>query len=211
MPPRTVHVLGSSAIEVELLERALAAADDAADPEVDGPDGEGCVAVLVRPGPGEWTRVAALAPDRLVVVDDATSDDAVVDLVTRGADGVIDLREPIDRLVDAVADDGDAQLTDGQVKAVVAALRSARSPAAERDRLTERELQVLSCIDEGMSVKQTARALTISAKTVENLQSRLFRKLGARNRAQAVLIGHRIGLLGAEGDAPAPEHDRFAG
>jgi DNA-binding CsgD family transcriptional regulator len=32
-------------------------------------------------------------------------------------------------------------------------------------------------------------------KTVENLQSRMFRKLGARNRAHAVTIAHRLGLL----------------
>jgi DNA-binding CsgD family transcriptional regulator len=34
---------------------------------------------------------------------------------------------------------------------------------------------------------------------VENLQSRLFRKLGARNRAHAVALAHRFGLL-AEAD-----------
>jgi DNA-binding CsgD family transcriptional regulator len=44
-------------------------------------------------------------------------------------------------------------------------------------------------------VKQTARTLGIAMKTVENLQSRMFRKLGARNRAHAVTIAHRLGLL----------------
>jgi DNA-binding NarL/FixJ family response regulator len=192
-----IQVLGSSPIEVELLRRALS-------DEVVGPaaaDGEEpTVVVLVRPGPAEWSRATGLAPARVIVVDDAGSDAAVVELVSRGADGVVDLAEPMAKVVDLVAaDDGQGPaLSDDQVRAVVEALRASTVPAAERDRLTERELEVLRCIDGGMSVKQTARALAISAKTVENLQSRMFRKLGARNRAQAVLVGHRIGVLGEE-------------
>jgi hypothetical protein len=54
-------------------------------------------------------------------------------------------------------------------------------------------------------VKQTARALGISAKTVENLQSRLFRKLDVRNRAQAVSRAHALGMLAVE--PPAPDGD----
>ena len=44
-------------------------------------------------------------------------------------------------------------------------------------------------------MKQTALALGISAKTVENLQGRLFRKLGVRNRAQAVAAVYERSLL----------------
>jgi DNA-binding CsgD family transcriptional regulator len=63
-------------------------------------------------------------------------------------------------------------------------------------RLTPREAAILASVERGESVKQTARALGIAMKTVENLQSRMFRKLGARNRAHAVTIAHRLGLLG---------------
>jgi len=62
-------------------------------------------------------------------------------------------------------------------------------------RLTPRELSILQSVERGESVKQTARSLGIAMKTVENLQSRMFRKLGARNRAHAVTIAHRLGLL----------------
>ena len=47
----------------------------------------------------------------------------------------------------------------------------------------------------GRRREQTARQLAISEKTVQNIQSRLFRKLGARNRAQAVARAHELGLL----------------
>ena len=61
--------------------------------------------------------------------------------------------------------------------------------------LTPREREILASIDRGDSVRQTARSLGIAVKTVENLQGRLFRKLGVRNRAQAVAAAHNRGLL----------------
>ena len=44
-------------------------------------------------------------------------------------------------------------------------------------------------------MKQTARSLGIAIKTVENLRGRLFRKLGVRNRAQAIVRAHDLRLL----------------
>lgn len=61
--------------------------------------------------------------------------------------------------------------------------------------LTRREVDIIASIDRGLAVKQTARELGVTAKTVENLQSRLFRKLQVRNRAQAVARAHALGLL----------------
>jgi DNA-binding CsgD family transcriptional regulator len=66
------------------------------------------------------------------------------------------------------------------------ALRLRLADRAPPPGLTVRERQILASIDRGESVKQTARALGISARTVENLQHRLFRRLGVRNRAEAV-------------------------
>jgi DNA-binding NarL/FixJ family response regulator len=65
-------------------------------------------------------------------------------------------------------------------------------PAPE---LSHREHQILEAIDRGLSIKQTALALGLASKTVENLQSRLFSKLEVRNRAQAVYRAHQLGLL----------------
>jgi DNA-binding CsgD family transcriptional regulator len=44
-------------------------------------------------------------------------------------------------------------------------------------------------------VRQTARALGIAVKTVENAQGHLFRKLGVHNRAAAVATAYALGLL----------------
>lgn len=78
--------------------------------------------------------------------------------------------------------------------------------------LTPRDRDILDSIDRGESVKQTAYALGISMKTVENLQATLYRKLGVRNRVQAVAMAHAIGYfngaLDGEQDSTAPDGAR---
>jgi DNA-binding NarL/FixJ family response regulator len=59
-------------------------------------------------------------------------------------------------------------------------------PPARWARLTPRETEILELAAAGHSVKQTARVLNISIKTVESIQSHLFRKLGVSGRTGAV-------------------------
>jgi len=61
--------------------------------------------------------------------------------------------------------------------------------------LTSRESDILSSMAQGHSIRQTARALGIAPKTVENVQTRLFRKLGVRNRSGALAVADAFGLL----------------
>lgn len=61
--------------------------------------------------------------------------------------------------------------------------------------LSPREQEILSSISHGDTVRQTAKALGVSIKTIENTQGRLFRKLGVRNRAGALTVAYGLGLL----------------
>lgn len=61
--------------------------------------------------------------------------------------------------------------------------------------LTPREKEILSSISHGHANKQTARMLGISVRTVENLQSNLFKKLRVHSRAAALVAAHNLGLL----------------
>ncbi|WP_027944106.1 LuxR C-terminal-related transcriptional regulator [Amycolatopsis taiwanensis] len=61
--------------------------------------------------------------------------------------------------------------------------------------LTPREKEILASISRGHVTKQTARLLGISARTVENLQSNLFKKLRVHNRAAALVVARDLGLL----------------
>jgi DNA-binding NarL/FixJ family response regulator len=69
------------------------------------------------------------------------------------------------------------------------------APAGRRLTLTERELQVLRGMADGKSNAEIGRELFVSEDTVKTHARRLFRKLGARDRAHAVAAGFRAGLV----------------
>ncbi|MGL5811423.1 MAG: response regulator transcription factor [Nocardioides sp.] len=62
-------------------------------------------------------------------------------------------------------------------------------------RLTQRESQILGLLAEGLGVAAIARQLYISESTAKTHISRTYEKLGAANRAQAVMKGVQSGLL----------------
>ncbi|GAA2595685.1 response regulator transcription factor [Dactylosporangium fulvum] len=68
-------------------------------------------------------------------------------------------------------------------------------PPRRRVELTERELQVLRGMADGKSNAEIGRELFVSEDTVKTHARRLFRKLGARDRAHAVAAAFRAGLV----------------
>ena len=67
--------------------------------------------------------------------------------------------------------------------------------------LSPREGQVLRLLADGMSVAGIAKQLFVSESTAQTHISKLYEKLGAANRAQALMTALRLGLLEAP-DAP---------
>lgn len=61
--------------------------------------------------------------------------------------------------------------------------------------VTKRELEILELIAEGLSNREIAEKLFVSENTVKTHSSRLFDKLSARRRTQAVQIGKDMGLI----------------
>ena len=61
--------------------------------------------------------------------------------------------------------------------------------------VTRRELEILELIANGMSNREIAEKLFVSENTVKTHSSRLFDKLGARRRTQAVQMGKEFGLI----------------
>src|SRR5882672_9299247 len=68
-------------------------------------------------------------------------------------------------------------------------------PAEFHDELTEREIQILRKLAEGLGNKQIASNLGISEHTVKFHISSILDKLGASSRTEAVTIGIRMGLV----------------
>jgi DNA-binding NarL/FixJ family response regulator len=153
------------------------------------------VVVLIEPTPDHWA-VAEETGVPIVLVQGEQGDDAdVVDLVLAGADAVLHADSDPDTVVAVLSEvsRGGSVLEPSQMRLVAGLARAAGAQPGVV--LSRREKEILASIAEGKAVKQTARDLGIAPKTVENLQGRLFRKLGARNRAQAVARAHALGLL----------------
>jgi DNA-binding NarL/FixJ family response regulator len=142
----------------------------------------------------------ALADVRVVVLTTFDEDENVMAAIRAGAAGYllkdvspIDLREGI-RLVAA----GDALLspaiTGTVMRALAGQLRRTIRPALV-DGLTEREREVLQRVALGESNAEIGAALYISPATARTYVSRLLTKLGARDRAQLVVIAYESGLV----------------
>lgn len=71
--------------------------------------------------------------------------------------------------------------------------------------LTERELEILRKVSEGLTNAEIGYALGISAQTVKNHVTSILRKLAVNDRTQAVVTALRRGWLTIDGTSPATE------
>lgn len=74
--------------------------------------------------------------------------------------------------------------------------QSVRKP---HDELTERELDVLKCLGEGMTNQEISEELFIGIKTVKTHVSNILSKLSVSDRTQAAVYANRNGILKAKG------------
>jgi DNA-binding NarL/FixJ family response regulator len=69
------------------------------------------------------------------------------------------------------------------------------APVPLDDPLSEREREVLAVLATGKTTSEAARDLFVSVGTIKSHTSNIYRKLGARNRAEAIARAHDLGLL----------------
>jgi DNA-binding NarL/FixJ family response regulator len=132
-------------------------------------------------------------PDAEVVVLTTHADDgSVLAALRAGARGYLTKDAGMAEIARAVAaaDAGQA-LLDPQVQArVVQGLTSGSRPAP----LTDRETEVLALIADGLSNAEIATRLVVSEATVKTHVNRIFAKIAARDRAQAVRWAYQHGV-----------------
>ncbi|XBB66361.1 response regulator transcription factor [Nocardioides sp. WV_118_6] len=149
--------------------------------------------------------VASGSPARVLVLTTFPDDEYVARALRAGASGFLLKRVAPERLLEAVRTvaRGEALLDPAVTRAVIArSLDSAPRPAGDDGAraavlaaLTEREVEVLALVGEGLSNREIAATLTLAESTVQTHVKRILAKVGARDRAQAVVVAYRSGLV----------------
>jgi DNA-binding NarL/FixJ family response regulator len=181
-----MRVIGSAATIAEAIEVAGREAPHVAllDLRLRGEDGLDGLARLLEGHPGL----------RVVMFTAYEADEYVFAAIKAGARGYVLKGSPGHELVRAIRQvhAGDSYLSPA-IGATLA--RQVANPRRGGGLLTARELAVLRLVAAGQSNQQIAASLGITERTVKFHVTAIFNKLGADNRAQAVALAGRRGLL----------------
>jgi DNA-binding NarL/FixJ family response regulator len=149
-------------------------------------------------------RIAAddrLAEVKVIILTTFDLDEYVFEALTVGASGfLVKDTEPVD-LINAVrvVAGGEALLSPSVTRRLIERFASsARQPAKPPQRmeaLTEREREVMALVGNGLSNDEIAERLVVSPATAKTHVSRAMVKLGARDRAQLVVLAYESGLV----------------
>ena len=141
-----------------------------------------------------------LAGVRVIMLTTFELDEYVFEALQAGAAGfLIKDTEPVEmlRAIRVVAA-GESLLSPSVTKRVVESFTArsvVRKAHPQLGQLTDREREVLALIGEGLNNDEIAGRLVVSPATARTHVSRTMIKLGARDRAQAVVIAYQSGLV----------------
>jgi DNA-binding NarL/FixJ family response regulator len=141
-----------------------------------------------------------LAGVRVVMLTTFELDEYVFEAIRSGASGfLVKDTEPEEllRAVRAVVA-GDALLSPGVTRRLIAEFAARSRPLTGPEQLTDltdREREVMALVGMGLSNEEIARRLVVSPLTAKTHVSRTMVKLGARDRAQLVVLAYESGLV----------------
>lgn len=180
---------GSLAEGQSLLDRVLAA----------GPTDGRLVAIIdVTMPDGSGLSLVRSARERskdigLVVLTMHSDDSNLLEALDAGASALVRKSSPSEQVISAVRRAAEMPLVFSASGLAEAMRRRSQAPQAT---LTSRETEVLKLLVEGASVAQVGKALFMSPSTVKTHIGKIYEKLGAHNRASAVMLAVRLGLIG---------------
>ena len=192
-----IEVVGEAGDGAEALERARELVPDVVLMDVQMPRTDGIEATA---------GVVAEDLGRVVILTTFDRDDYLFAALRAGASGFLLKNCEADQLVEAVraVGRGHALLSPEVTRRVIAQMTGGpgdrggppAEEAAQLGRLTEREREVLVLLGEGLSNAEIAGRLVLGEATVKTHVSNCLAKLHLRDRVQAVVFAHRVGLAG---------------
>lgn len=129
----------------------------------------------------------------IVILSGEASDELLFRALDSGASAFVTKSAPIQEVVGAIRHAAVASLS-FSASGMAQALRRRRE-TVDRTVLSPREHQVLVLLQDGLSVPEVAGQLYVSLSTAKTYVARLYDKLGASNRAQALMTAVRLGLF----------------
>jgi DNA-binding NarL/FixJ family response regulator len=140
------------------------------------------------------------AAAKVLILTTFDLDEYVYDALRAGASGFLLKDRPPEELVTAVRTvaAGDALLSPTVTRRLIAEFATrpdVPAPSDELDELTEREREVLLLLAQGASNAEIADRLFVAETTVKTHVAHILRKLGIRDRAQAVVLAYESGLV----------------
>ncbi|MFD0885122.1 response regulator [Streptosporangium algeriense] len=190
-----ITVVGEAATGAEAVERARATRPDVVLMDIRMPKLDGIQATAQIAGtPG-------LEQVRVLILTTYDTDEYVFDALQAGASGFLLKDAGPAELLHAVrvVAAGEALLAPRITRRLIGQFTARRTAAqAAEDRLsvlTEREREVLALVGQGLSNHEIGAELFLSPATARTHVSRAMAKLGARDRAQLVVIAYRTGLV----------------
>jgi DNA-binding NarL/FixJ family response regulator len=149
------------------------------------------------PNNGGWQLVRDLRDNfptlGIVVLTSTGSDDELFRALDTGASAFVSKAAPILEVMSAIRHS--AYASDAFSAAGLAPALRRRRESAQRTTLSARERQILLLLHDGMSVPAIAKELFVSLSTAKTYVARLYEKLSARNRAQALMSAVRLGMF----------------
>ena len=156
------------------------------------------VTVEVSLPDGDGLRLAREFRDRyadlgIVVLASQGQDDVLFRALETGVSAFVGKTAPVEEMIAAIRHAAVAALSFTASGLAVALAR--RQMAQERLALSPRETEVLGLLGDGLSVPAIAARMFISQSTAKTYVARLYEKLGAANRAQALMTAIHHGLI----------------
>jgi DNA-binding NarL/FixJ family response regulator len=141
--------------------------------------------------------VEAVPGVRVLILTTFETDSQVIQVLKAGASGYVLKDSSAAAIVSSIVAvmSGERVMASAVANRVLDMLTGTSTPKEFYDGLTNREIEILKLLANGMANKQIAYRLKISEKTVRNHVSNTYEKLGIYDRSQAVLYAVKKGLV----------------
>ena len=192
-----LSVVGEAATGKQAVRLAREARADVVLMDIRMPDLDGLAATR------QITADENLAGVKVLILTTFEVDEYVFEALRSGASGFLGKGSRPDVLIEAIRTvvRGDALLSPAATRGLIARFLTMNDPGPAAsgllDALTDREREIVALVATGMSNAEIAEHLTLSPLTVKTHANHAMTKLGARDRAQLVVLAYQGGLAAA--------------